>query len=189
MTNFIAALWLAPSLAFFQGPSEGSNLLFKNVTTKISDVDKQSIFKQTGLKVSKDKTQFISSMDENGEFPFAASVYPTDLNKDGNEEIFVVYGNSFTSGSTGSDVMFFVKDASGKYKQNFAITSAVPMAISTSNKGYPDLVLGGPGFEFPVWRWDGSKYDNHKVIKDSDLEKLKAKGVDELSAAYTGKKN
>ena len=28
--------------------------------------------------------------------------------------------------------------------------------------GYPDLSIGGPGFCFPVWRWNGREYANQR---------------------------
>jgi hypothetical protein len=30
--------------------------------------------------------------------------------------------------------------------------------LPTKNEGYPELLIGGPGFCFPVWGWDGTAY-------------------------------
>lgn len=30
--------------------------------------------------------------------------------------------------------------------------------MSTKNKKYPDIDIGGPGVCFPVWRWNGTEY-------------------------------
>jgi hypothetical protein len=34
--------------------------------------------------------------------------------------------------------------------------------MPTKNLGYPDLMIGGPGFEHPVWRWNGKEYNVYK---------------------------
>jgi hypothetical protein len=163
----------------------GSELLFKKVKSKATPQERKEIFMQSGLRLSKDKNQFIAASDGKSEFPFDAVVFPTDLNKDGIEEICILYGNTYTSGSTGSDVLLFVKDASGRYHKNLGGPGSLPIVLPTNNKGYPDLVIGGPGMQFPVYRWDGKKYNISRQISDTDLQKMKAKGIDELSKGYT----
>jgi hypothetical protein len=111
-------------------------------------------------------------------------VYPTDLNKDGKEEIFIVYGNSYTSGMAGTSVAVFITDKNGVYKTNLNFPGMLPDALATNNLGYPDLLIGGPGMEFPVWRWNGKAYDYYKEVKDADYEKLKKTNVEDLSKAY-----
>ncbi len=69
----------------------------------------------TAFSLSNDKKQF-AAVEEASEYPFDAFVYPTDLNKDGKEEIFIVFGNSYTSGHTGSNVVMYIKDKSGSYQ-------------------------------------------------------------------------
>ena len=116
---------------------------------------------------------------------FDAFVYPTDMNKDGKEEVFVLFGNSFTSGMTGSNIIVFIADKNGTYKMNLGFPGMVPDALSTSNLGYNDLLIGGPGFEHPVWRWNGKEYDFSKKVYEKDFEKLKRTAIEDVSKAYT----
>lgn len=162
----------------------GVQLMFKGVTTKLTAVEKESIFKQLGFSVAPDRKQFIAGADAK-EFPFTAEVLPTDLNRDGIEELFVVYGNSFTSGHTGSSVVLFIKNAAGQYESNLGFPGTAPDVLPTTSKGYPDLVIGGPGFSYPVWRWNGKKYDLLRQISDKALTAAKARNIAELSAAHT----
>ena len=66
----------------------GAELLFKKIKTKISDVDKDYIFLQTEfyydpVKKALTPGKGISNKD------FIFEVYPTDMNHDGKEEIFI----------------------------------------------------------------------------------------------------
>ena len=164
--------------------SKGAALLFKNVKSKLTASQKNKIFDSLGFKVSKDGKQFISD-DEAADYPFDAIAYPTDLNKDAKEEIFIVFGNTFTSGNTGSSVVAFIADKSDVYKMNLGFPGLLPDALATANLNYPDLLIGGPGMEFPVWRWNGKMYDYFKTVKDADYDKLKKTSVEDLSKAYT----
>ena len=101
------------------------------------------------------------------------------------EEIFVLFGNSFTSGMTGTSIIVFIADKSGAYRMNLGFPGTLPDALSTNNMGYPDLLIGGPGFEFPVWRWNGKEYIFSRQVKDKDYAKLKMTRIEEVSKAYT----
>jgi hypothetical protein len=164
--------------------NKGAALLFKNVKSKLTASQKNKIFDSLGFKVSNDGKQFILDA-ESADFPFDAFVYPTDLNKDAKEEIFVVFGNTFTSGNTGSSIVAFIADKSDVYKMNLGFPGVLPDALATANLNYPDLLIGGPGMEFPVWRWNGKMYDYFKTVKDADYDKLKKTSVEDLSKAYT----
>jgi hypothetical protein len=41
----------------------------------------------------------------------------------------------------------------------------MPEFQKTFNLGYPDLLIGGPGFEQLVWRWNGKEYQFYKKVK------------------------
>ncbi|HYJ63438.1 MAG TPA: hypothetical protein VEV62_06825, partial [Parafilimonas sp.] len=164
--------------------SKASALLFKNTKTKLTALQKNKIADSLGFKMSKDEKQFIAD-DEAADYPFDAIVYPTDLNKDEKEEIFILFGNSYISGMAGSSIVLFIADKNGSYKKNLNFPGMLPDALATINLGYPDLLIGGPGMEFPVWRWNGKAYDYYKEVKDADYEKLKKINVEELSKAYT----
>ncbi len=163
--------------------SKGAALLFKNVKTTLTINQKNKIFDSLGIKISKDEKKFIID-DDSGDYPFDALVYPTDLNKDGKEEIFITYGNTFTSGNTGVSIAAFIEDKNGVYKTNLNFPGLLPEALTTINFGYPDLLIGGPGMEFPIWRWNGNEYNFLKELKDADYPKLKTTSIEDLSKAY-----
>lgn len=158
--------------------------LFKDVKTKLTAAEKNQIAGKLGFILSGNATQPFALDKDSKEYPFSATVLPTDMNKDGKEEIFVAYGNSFTSGHTGSSIALYIKDANGKYTDQLGFPGMVPDALTTLSKGYPDLVIGGPGFEFPVWRWNGKAYSLLKNVSDKNYSTLKKEGVDNVSKTY-----
>jgi hypothetical protein len=158
--------------------------LFKGVKSLITISEKNFIAQQTGFILSGNKEQPFALDKDSKEYAFSITVFPTDLNKDGKEELFIRFGNTYTSGNTGSSVALFIKNASGVYEMNFGFPGMLPDVLTTANKGYPDVVIGGPGIEFPVFRWNGKAYDNYKIIKDGEYEKIKKTNAEELSKKY-----
>ncbi|SHN10454.1 hypothetical protein [Chitinophaga sp. CF418] len=161
--------------------SEVASLLFKNAKTTLTTAEKNQIATKLGF-VSSGLKDLPFAMDKDSKaYPFNAVVYPTDLNKDGKQEIFVWFGNSYTSGNTGSSISMFIKNAAGTYVDNLGFPGLAPDVLATVNKGYPDLLIGGPGMEFPVLRWNGRTYANFKTVSNDDYDKLKKTSVDSLA--------
>jgi hypothetical protein len=165
--------------------TETAALLFKDVKTKLSVKEKNEIATQLGF-IPSGKNDMPFALDKDSrEYAFAAAVFPADMNKDGKEEVFVVFGNSFTSGNAGSSVNLFIKDATGKYVPQLGFPGMAPDVLTTVSKGYPDLLIGGPGMEYPVWRWNGKAYNLYRKVNDKGYETLKKKDLAEVSKAYT----
>ncbi|MEP6948915.1 MAG: hypothetical protein ABI863_06565 [Ginsengibacter sp.] len=84
-----------------EGPgklSPEAKVLFKNVKCKLTESQKNQVAHLTGFLLS-GKTDEPFAMDkENVDYPYSATVTITDMNKDGIEEVFIQYGNTFTSG-------------------------------------------------------------------------------------------
>ena len=78
----------------------------------------------------------------------------------------------------------FIANNGGIYKSNLNFPGTLPDALATINLGYPDLIIGGPGMQFPVWRWDGKMYNYFKDVKNADYEKLKKTNIEDVSKAY-----
>ena len=163
--------------------SKGASILFKNVRTQLFDGEKNEIFWNLRFVLSNDGEPPFALNAQSLEYPFPARALPTDMNKDGKEELFILYGNAFTSGNTGSSVFLLIKNLHGRFQNNLGFPG-IPQILPETNKGYHDLLIGGPGFEFPVWRWNGKEYTIYKTIKDFELEKVRTMEVDELSSTY-----
>jgi hypothetical protein len=85
-----------------------------------------------------------------------------DLNGDGQPEVFVLANDSICYGVAGGELTLLIKDKQGHWQANLGFSAGGYKLLSTKNKGYPDIEIGGPGFCAPVWRWNGRAYAGHK---------------------------
>jgi len=181
---FLLAFFLISAEGYTQTLNKVADLLFKNVQSKLTITEKNQLATSLGFVLSNNKEQPFALDADSKDYPFAATVYPVDMNKDGKEEIFVQFGNTYTSGNTGMSIALFIKNSSGVYQNHLGFPGMIPDALTTGNQGYPDLLIGGPGFEFPVLRWNGKTYAHYRMVKDDAYEKLKKKSIDDLSREY-----
>lgn len=135
--------------------AEEYELLFKGTNSKLTKQEEQQIFKVLAFRISTDK-KFI--IDDTCGQDISPTVKIEDLNRDGIEEVFIIWGNTCASGHAGATVSLLIKDHSGKYVDNLSLPGTDYEKLSTTNHGFPDIKLGGPGFCHRVWRWDGKKY-------------------------------
>lgn len=134
---------------------EGYEILFKDTKSKLSKVEKQQIFKTLGFRLSKDKKYIV---DDTCDEDVSPSVEVVDLNGDGIEEVFVSWGNTCTSGMTGHSVTLFIKNRKGRFIKNLDFPGGYEKLASRS-KGFPDLLITGPGFCYGLWQWTGTRYE------------------------------
>lgn len=81
-----------------------------------------------------------------------------DINGDGLPDAVITEGSAACYGMTGQSFWLVSKQAGGAWKlvlNEVAVPTFLPRRTPT---GWPDVELGGPGFCFPVWRWNGSAY-------------------------------
>jgi hypothetical protein len=154
--------------------SEGARLLFSQPGSKLTTSEKNAVFRMLGLQVRPDKKGF--RMDG---FDVGAKAYPVDMNKDGVEEVFVVM-DGLLFGNTGEGVALFMKNSAGVYVQQEEIAGGIAVILDTKTGGYPDLVIAGPGFDFPLYKWNGKSYGYVGTISDDALQNARTSTVEEF---------
>ena len=84
-----------------------------------------------------------------------------DLNGDGYPEALITEGGTFCYGHTGVGFSLVSKQPDGTWK---LVNSGIGIVsfLNTSADGWPDIEIGGPGFCFPVERWNGKEYVLHR---------------------------
>lgn len=70
-----------------------------------------------------------------------------------------------------------------QYHANFGFTGSL-IFLPSSGKSFPNIAIGGPGFEFPVWHWNGKNYTYYGTITNDTLEKSQALFLEEASKLY-----
>lgn len=150
----VLLLLSAPGVAW---AGSGADILFGDVRGKVPAEVTDAIYRDffaAFLTPSADGTELL---DEGGRpAPFRAEL--RDLNGDGIDEIFVIGGNAYLSGFTGSSIWLFIRSADGAYQPYLGFPAFAYEVLPETNKGFPDLKFGGPGFCQAVWRWDGAQY-------------------------------
>jgi len=85
-----------------------------------------------------------------------------DLNGDGRPEAVVTEGGGLCYGNTGQNFWVLSKQPNGTWKTLIESLGIPEFLRSKGASGYPDLLVGGPGFCFPVLRWNGRAYSRHR---------------------------
>lgn len=81
-----------------------------------------------------------------------------DLNGDGRPEAVVTEGGTFCYGNTGTGFVLVSQQADGTWKRIYSATGMAAFLDTKGVGGWPDIQVGGPGFCFPVVRWNGREY-------------------------------
>lgn len=86
-----------------------------------------------------------------------------DINGDGIKDVIVVEDSALCYGAAGVSFALLAGQPKGKWKkmaQAVGVADVLDQRRGVNN--WPDISLGGPGFCFPVLRWNGRAYINHR---------------------------
>jgi hypothetical protein len=83
-----------------------------------------------------------------------------DLNGDGKLEAIITEQGSACYGNTGQG--FYLMTQTGPAWKVMYSSPGMPEFLATKANGWPELEVGGPGFCFPIERWDGKTYVFHR---------------------------
>jgi len=81
-----------------------------------------------------------------------------DVNGDGHPEAVISENGTYCYGHTGAGYSLVSKQPNGSWKLITNGTGILNFLNTKGAGGWPDIEIGGPGFCFPVERWNGQKY-------------------------------
>ena len=139
-------------------------LLAALIAASAPPAEQATIYKAAGfaLRGGAWKSGNCEGMESESYSPGSIETY-RDLNGDGRPEAVVTESSAICYGMTGSHFWVLSKQAKGSWTL-MAEETAMPDFLSTKGAGgWPDIQLGGPGFCFPVVRWNGKAYLNHRL--------------------------
>ena len=123
--------------------------------TGLGEADKRAVFKAAGAVQRHGKWVICADDPSTG-----GAVIDTvrDLNGDGRPEVVVTEDGTYCNGNAGTGFRLLSRQTDGSWRV-MASDSGMPEFLKTKGVGgWPDISVGGPGFCFPVERWNGKAY-------------------------------
>jgi hypothetical protein len=123
----------------------------------LSAADRAAVFEAAGFTQKGDR--WIRCVEETPTASYTpGQIEVVDLNRDGRPEAWVTEGSVFCYGNTGQATVLVTKEKDGAWRKVLDEVG-VALALETRHLGWPDVEVGGPGFEkVPPHRWNGTTY-------------------------------
>ena len=114
--------------------------------------DRAAAFKAAGVTPTRGKYLACNSTDREQQIEFK------DLNGDRRPDAVITDFGSYCYGHTEQGYTIVTKEANGAWTLLVQNQGIPDFQTTRGVGGWPDIVNGGPGFCFPVMRWNGSDY-------------------------------
>ena len=127
--------------------------------TKLSPGEEAAAFKAAGFTLK--GKQWRACDDPSASYAPGKIEQVSDLNGDGRPDALITEGSGDCYGNTGVGYSLVAQQANGSWK---VMSHGIGMVSFLNTKGvggWPDIEVGGPGFCFPVLRWNGTEYVVH----------------------------
>lgn len=126
---------------------------------RLSPSDEAAAFRAAGFtRVGTQWKACESGSDSPSYTPGAVDVV-RDINGDGLIDALISEGGAMCYGMAGQSFWLVSKQANGSWRliaNQIGIPTFLPRRAAS---GWPDIEIGGPGFCFPVHRWNGRSYE------------------------------
>jgi hypothetical protein len=128
--------------------------------------EQAAIFTAAGFK--KMRGAWRTDCDQPGQGSYEPGAIETfrDLNGDGRPEAVVTEGSGFCYGNTGTGFWLLTRQPSGRWTKLYDSPGIAEFLPTRGANKMPDLSVGGPGFCFPVLRWNGKAYAQNRFQYD-----------------------
>ena len=146
----VAMVWASPVLA---EPLTAISL---------TDAEQSAVFKAAGFALKGKEWRACDTGDSGAPYDPGIIQEVRDLNGDGRPEAVVTEGSAYCYGHAGVGFALVSNQADGRWRL-MAKRTGIPEFLKTRGvDGWPDILVGGPGFCFPVERWNGKEYAFHR---------------------------
>ena len=125
---------------------------------RLSPADEASAFRAAGFTRVGKQWQACREGSTSPSYSPGAIETVRDIDGDGRLDAVLTEGGAMCYGMTGTSFWVVSKQANGVWRlitSDVGIPKFLPRRAAT---GWPDLEVGGPGFCFPVQRWNGRAY-------------------------------
>ncbi len=127
------------------------------VHAELAPDEQAAVFAAAGFKQAPDGRYVRCEEDPPTMSYMPGQIESVELNGDDQTEVWVTETSTFCYGSPHTYFALFREGAGGWHKMLEDV--GIPVVSETRHQGWPDIEVGGPGFEkFPYYRWDGKAY-------------------------------
>lgn len=151
---------MKPNLLLACAPMMLSCVSAFGAPAQLAPADEAAAFKAAGFTLQ--GKQWRACDDPTASYVPGAVQEVRDLNGDGRPEAVLTEGGSYCYGNTGYGYSVVSKQANGAWKLITKGTGIPDFLPTKGVGGWPDIEIGGPGFCFPVQRWNGRNYVLHR---------------------------
>jgi hypothetical protein len=156
LTRYISSLFSGVALGIALGGAPLAAAESGPAAMTLGAADQTAVFKAAGA-VQRKSGWVICVDDPNTSGAVIETV--RDMNGDGRPEAVVSEDGTFCHGHSGTGYTLLSKQADGKWRV-MSSNNGMPEFLKTHGVGgWPDISVGGPGFCFPVERWNGKSYE------------------------------
>ncbi len=159
--------------------SNEAKQLFSGVKTRLNADEKNQVAVLTGLSLNQTTGKFESEGEE-----VDVQLMPLDIDHDKNEDLFVITYSMFLYGNTGQGFNLLMKNENGKYHSVLSLPG-IPGLIYKQGNIMPDIQVGGPGFDFPIYSWKNNSYQLDRGYQLTG----KVSSLDDLCRTYASNLN
>lgn len=153
----------APASAAPVSPAAASAAATPGGSSTLSAVETSAAFLAAGFKQRGNQWRSACGEESGSESYGAGSIDKVaDLNGDGRPEVVIIEGGTYCYGMTGQGYWLLSQQADARWKLLDAGTGMLEVLNTKGRDGWPDLSIGGPGFCFPVLRWNGREYQRQR---------------------------
>jgi hypothetical protein len=132
-------------------------------STQLSSPDESAAYKAAGFSLKAKQWRSRCGLEDPGSPSYVPGTIADvrDINGDGGLDVVITEGGAFCYGNTGTGFSIVSKQRNGAWKLVLS-GRGIPEFLGTKGAdGWPDISIGGPGFCFPVLRWNGKEYKKH----------------------------
>lgn len=125
--------------------------------TTLSAAERAAAFRAAGFHLVKGAWH---KCDDPGEASYSPGSIEQagDFNGDGRPDAVITESSSYCFGNTGTAFALVSRQPDGSWRLLAEDTGVLTFLKTKGAAGWPDIEVGGPGFCFPVQRWNGKAY-------------------------------
>jgi hypothetical protein len=126
---------------------------------ELSAADEEAAFAAAGFALQGDEWRSVCGRDDPSSSYGRGTIETVgDFNGDGRLDAVITEGGTYCYGMTGMGFSIVSQQADGSWALLATDVGMPRLLETTGSDGWPDIEIGGPGFCFPIIRWNGQAY-------------------------------